>query len=443
MSFLKNFYEKIILAILLILFVGLLVFQLVMLMRTQNLNAEQIIGIPEPAPDYKKIAFSSPEYDILNIFAADRIWLPMGKRSEGSVYYTDLMSPFPLAECPYCHRMIAAADFPSKGGKTVGECPFCKAHLTEAKSKVAVVDDDMNRNGIPDKLEREWGLDLHDPTQLDTDPDQDGFTIREEYDLKTDPFDPKSHPSYATKLYVESVKSAKIGMIVKKINYIGDDPEKWEVQMDIDSIRNGRKVVRGEWPKIGSELKVLNADGMTFSRYKLIGIKKNIRDELDPALGDVIQKDYSEVTFQRIGSNDKVMGIIGRDITDSRENVIFYDEINQRNISKFIGDFFDLGSQQTGVETFLVDSIDRINQTVKIKRKDGQEFTIGKYVPKEKGDFSSERMPPRMNRRFEGGGSPRLQNLPMRRGRRQAPSAMQSEPSPQGGRGRALLPPQD
>lgn len=79
------------------------------------------------------------------------------------------------------------------GAKT---CPFCGAKQPE-EAKVSL---DSDGDGIPDEVEKKWGLNPNDPADADGDLDGDGFTNLEEYEAGTDPTDKASHPDYLDSL---------------------------------------------------------------------------------------------------------------------------------------------------------------------------------------------------------------------------------------------------
>ena len=75
------------------------------------------------------------------------------------------------------------------------ECPFCKVSQKFKDPVDATrVGDDADKDGIPDAWEIKYGFDPRDPADAQKDSDGDTFTNKEEYDAKTDPKDPDSHP---------------------------------------------------------------------------------------------------------------------------------------------------------------------------------------------------------------------------------------------------------
>ena len=76
-------------------------------------------------------------------------------------------------------------------------CPLCGV-----KQQIVMVEVDSDNDGLPNDWEKKYGLNPNDPADADLDKDGDGFTNREEFEAKTDPTDPKSHPDYLDSLTV-------------------------------------------------------------------------------------------------------------------------------------------------------------------------------------------------------------------------------------------------
>ena len=93
----------------------------------------------------------------------------------------------------FCQNKDCRRPIPAK----CAECPFCKVSQ-KFKDPVDTtrVGDDADKDGIPDAWELKYGFDPRDPADAQKDPDGDTFTNKEEYDAKTDPKDPESHPDY-------------------------------------------------------------------------------------------------------------------------------------------------------------------------------------------------------------------------------------------------------
>ncbi len=109
-------------------------------------------------------------------------------------------------------------------------CPFCGVKQPE-EVKIAL---DSDGDGIPDELEKKWGMNPNDPTDVDADKDGDGFTNREEFLAKTDPTDPKSHPDYLDSLkLVPPLQETLLPFVFEraipigtKVRFVFKDPNK-------------------------------------------------------------------------------------------------------------------------------------------------------------------------------------------------------------------------
>ena len=77
------------------------------------------------------------------------------------------------------------------------QCPFCGM-----KQHVVKVEVDSDNDGLPNEWEKKFGLNPNDAADAALDKDADGFTNLEEFEAKTDPSDPKSHPDYLASLSV-------------------------------------------------------------------------------------------------------------------------------------------------------------------------------------------------------------------------------------------------
>lgn len=90
-------------------------------------------------------------------------------------------------------------------------------YFTDSK-KIQPGDDKVEIDGVPLAWLMRSGLDAKDPDVLNQDPDGDGFSNREEYRLKTDPRDPKGHPSYANLLRLQTSTSKKFTLAFTSVN---------------------------------------------------------------------------------------------------------------------------------------------------------------------------------------------------------------------------------
>lgn len=90
-------------------------------------------------------------------------------------------------------------------------CPFaaCRAQQPREK-KIDLSTIDSDGDGMPDVWERQYGLDPQNDRDADEDADGDGFANIEEFEAKTDPTDPKSHPGYETRMRLADISGTKV-----------------------------------------------------------------------------------------------------------------------------------------------------------------------------------------------------------------------------------------
>jgi len=121
-----------------------------------------------------------------------------------------LLTPELRVRCVVCERPIPYA---------ATNCTFkaCGVEQPNVQDKTV----DSNNNGIPDEWEKKFNIFAASPEEVDVDHDNDGFTSREEYEWKTDPRDPSSHPPYLAKVRVAGIRPIPFSMIFKAVNRAG------------------------------------------------------------------------------------------------------------------------------------------------------------------------------------------------------------------------------
>ena len=110
---------------------------------------------------------------------------------------SDKEGNFLASECRvYCQNPDVAAchkPIPYK----IKKCPFCGFVQPSEESAEAVRGGvDADKDGLPDAWELKYGLSPNDPADAKADADGDTFTNLEEFEAKTDPKNPDSHPDF-------------------------------------------------------------------------------------------------------------------------------------------------------------------------------------------------------------------------------------------------------
>jgi hypothetical protein len=122
-----------------------------------------------------------------------------------SVWSNRVMVPELRVRCVNCERPIAYA---------APACPFCHA------AQPVVLPGDIDRDGMPDEWEEQYALNPRDADDAGTDADQDGFSNREEFDNKTNPKDPASHPPLVAKMSVKDIKPIPFKLVFKGVSRV-------------------------------------------------------------------------------------------------------------------------------------------------------------------------------------------------------------------------------
>ncbi|MEG1552749.1 MAG: Amuc_1099 family pilus-like system protein [Kiritimatiellia bacterium] len=92
-------------------------------------------------------------------------------------------------------------------------CLTCKAKQPE-ENKIDLSTVDSDGDGMFDPWEIENGLNHTNEKDADLDNDNDGFTNLEEFEAKSNPRDPKSHPGYETRMKLEGIVGDKLPLRV-------------------------------------------------------------------------------------------------------------------------------------------------------------------------------------------------------------------------------------
>lgn len=368
-KFLLAHYEKIILAVLLIVFTAMLYYQLMFIQRAQNQKVKVTVNPTEKPSDYEPVDFAADKkYKMETIFSE---WNEV-EPTEASATKTQLMTPYPMAECVYCHALIPASSYPAIGETRNGKCRACGKALAP---RIKVEDDlagksDVNANGIPDDWEKEMNVGA-DYVSAESDEDSDGFTLIQEFKAKTNPTDPLSHPKYITQVNVSAVSRTRFnGLELVSVDRTKPDKKDWQATFNV--VRNGNK--RSAFVQIGGS--TFSSNNVSFSVIDI---------EMDEKTQEPI------VYIQRVGKADeRIVCRVKQPVYDPAPRVRLLNNLYSRTITTSVGAEFTLGTDKTGKEVYRVVSADPTSKEVVVESKAETPETFKlQPAPKESADTNT------------------------------------------------------
>lgn len=136
--------------------------------------------------------------------------------------------PEARAWCVDCKRPIPVAIVTN-----LGTCTFCNGKQPHATIDTDLYDGDGD--GIPDKKEREYGMNPADKSDITKDLDGDGFDNGTEIAAGTKPNDANDHPSWVYRLKVDRLEATPFGFLFKS-----------KIKMEDGSYKFGLNTMRGQ-----------------------------------------------------------------------------------------------------------------------------------------------------------------------------------------------------
>jgi len=146
-------------------------------------------------------------------------------------------------------------------------------------------------DGIPPIWKQKYGFPLDDVNVQAQDPDQDGFTNKEEYVAKTEPLQKESHPPFITKL--------------KVLQY---NPKPFHIDVRSYQELDGQMTVMIELPESPDPKKkrVRVRKGDTFFNWTVQDFRKNVRKVFNQKVGAEIETDESELDLANQVTGEKL-----------------------------------------------------------------------------------------------------------------------------------------
>lgn len=183
-----------------------------------------------------------------------------------------------------CHKPISVKS---------EECPFCG--YKQPKEDVADVvrgGADVDKDGLPDVWESKYGFNPLDPADAKLDADGDTFTNLEEFEAKTDPKNPQSHPDFLDFLTVASeLRTDKLPFWFSMATPL---PSGYRLTFDV----TGKEYKRTTTALIGEEV--------VFQLAKAKFVKGRMQDDKVKSGWRVLKYDKKEDRVVRRGSEQKM-----------------------------------------------------------------------------------------------------------------------------------------
>ncbi len=367
MEFLKRHYEKLVLAVLLLLFIGSMVYLLQIVQETAKINREGLT-LPTRDPDFTPVSPTAEQFDRAKLFAFGNDWTPAVARNEKHKnYFSDLVVTFGAARCGHCERIIPLYFFENR------ECPLCGKKLVpppKVEGPEVVLGrgtpEDPDGCGIPHAVKEKFGLDVNDPGNVLDDLDGDGFSNLYEYKQKTLMNEPRSRPPLWHRLVLVNIDKIKLPFMLMKVNTNNsEDKSTWDVQI------NRTDTSKTLFTSLNDIVKIDNRD------YRVAEIKLN-HTKRDVGGSEVID-DKSEIVLELLGGNTKIFMQVGKDVFSPEPKAFVKDIGDNRELTLDIEQEFTLGNRRTGMSRYRVKSIDLKTNEMVLTERSGR--NRGKDVP--------------------------------------------------------------
>ena len=381
MGFLYKHYEKIILAFFLLVFVSALVYLIMVFSQSKEISEDDLKIKPE-GTNYASLfdenkneikgAGEKGNFSALAQLKEEKKWVHSKKRDTNSLVSTDLLIPFKAARCDKCKKLIPCVAFKMK------KCPLCGKDPGEVHDVKNIRITDVDKDGIPDKLEAQVGLNPSNPNDKWLDLDSDGFLNFTEYEEHTAINDPKSHPPLAWRLKLLGLVRKKLPLQLVDVKERGSSKEEWVIEMKVLNRRNKWTTA---FKKIGDTLK-LDKQGRYV--YTITDAVHKTGEKFDKKLNRPVPVSASEITLQNVlDKNDKpILVVVGQPAHENKIKLGFQDTFSGKKYILKNGATFTVGDTTVGTEEYTISEVSdiikvpRSESWAKIKRKDGEIFKI-------------------------------------------------------------------
>ncbi len=341
MNIFTKHYEKLILALLIVVFVVLVGFLLKVTSEAKN-TSEADLEIDRPMVDYDPMQFQDIRFDVDLAFQPKVTWVAQNEGSAAS----DMFVPVVAAKCPYCEQFVPVEYFTS--GK---ECESCGVKLSVPFGSFSDDADfgtrasDLDGDGLSNIFEEQHNfLNPNFPGDAKRDQDRDGFSNLYEYMQGTDLDDGESHPALTDLIFIENARPPQFGG-----SLISVDANKQTASLMLKGSNRARTL------RVGQNFSA-DRRGFVFERVLndntiVLSMTNDGDKEFELRVGEAVELPVEIMTIMNLGTN--------------------------RTQDVGIGSKIEVGNGVTGKQRWEVVSLDADNNSAMIKNEeDGVTFEL-------------------------------------------------------------------
>jgi hypothetical protein len=307
-------------------------------------------------------------------FNRSTLWQKSSKRNNDNksgnyiISYTDFLIPFKIARSianGANDKLIPYENY------LVGICPISKQPLPKPDSDQLsnyTSSYDYDEDGIPDVMEKKYGMNPEYNQDAQFDSDNDSFSNIVEYRYnKEGVLDPKIHPPLITRIRLVRVASTKIPITIKHILKVGYNKDNWKIQINIRTPYQGW---RTKFLKIGDKFEVNKI------KYVIKDIKEEYETSLNPKLGILESVDKSVIVLED-SLDQTINAVMEQPVFEPNRRVVIKDLFTNKEIITKINNIVSIGDAKTGVEKYKLISISDDNRQLTFEdEKTKEKFII-------------------------------------------------------------------
>ena len=351
LSFLYKNYEKIALAVILIIFLLALTWLIDLFYKSEE---ERNTGVTIIISKAKYNQLPQSYYDFGTALANSQLWLPSTKRNfdKSDEFYiavfTDFMKPFKVIRSP---ALKAEGKLIPYEYCKIGYCPITKDKISVPDTTILEKNADTDEDGIPDIVEKRIGLNPDNTLDANQDLDKDSFTNLYEYQHGGESLinNATKHTPLIKRVVLIDIAKARIPFILKKVIRKGENKKDWDIQANIEDNEGDRKTL---FLNIGSTIDLNDKE------YKIKDIISKSYEKLDPHLNVMVEYDDSVVVLVKIPKGQDIQVEANKPAYEQDNIATVKDLYTGKAYKLMIKNSITLGDDTTGFETYELSKIE-------------------------------------------------------------------------------------